>query len=242
MIKKLIVNADDFGITEGVTLGIIKAHVDGILTSTTTMMNMPYCKEALEMAKDYPNLGVGIHLVLSLGRPLSKKINSLTDVEGNFKNQRLHHDGTANINQDELYAEWKSQIELFIKHAGKKPDHLDSHHHMHAYYPEVTLRLASEYDVPVRSHMKLPYRFAFCNVVPDFYADKVSYEYFVECCTKYTDEIIEIPCHPAFVDKALIDTTTYNLQRTNDLAVLLDHRCKDFLTENNIELVNFQDL
>ena len=58
MIKKLIVNADDFGLSEGVCLGILKAHRDGILTSTTCMMNMENIEKYLEMTKAYPNLGL----------------------------------------------------------------------------------------------------------------------------------------------------------------------------------------
>ena len=49
MIKKLIVNADDFGLSEGVCLGILKAHRDGILTSTTCMMNMENIEKYLEI-------------------------------------------------------------------------------------------------------------------------------------------------------------------------------------------------
>ena len=60
MIKRLIVNADDYGLSEGVCLGILKAHRDGILTSTTCMMNMENIEKYLEMTKDYPNLGLGV--------------------------------------------------------------------------------------------------------------------------------------------------------------------------------------
>ena len=72
MIKKLIVNADDFGLSEGVCLGILKAHRDGILTSTTCMMNMENIEKYLEMTKAYPNLGLGVHLNITVGKPLTK--------------------------------------------------------------------------------------------------------------------------------------------------------------------------
>ena len=71
MIKKLIVNADDFGLSEGVCLGILKAHRDGILTSTTCMMNMENIEKYLEMTKAYPNLGLGVHLNITVGKPLT---------------------------------------------------------------------------------------------------------------------------------------------------------------------------
>ena len=60
MIKKLIINADDFGMCEGNSLGIVLAHVQG-LVSSTTVMNMPYALWALDKAKAYPKLGIGVH-------------------------------------------------------------------------------------------------------------------------------------------------------------------------------------
>ena len=71
MIKRLIVNADDYGLSEGVCLRILKAHRDGILTSTTCMMNMENIEKYLEMTKDYPNLGLGVHLNITVGKPLT---------------------------------------------------------------------------------------------------------------------------------------------------------------------------
>ena len=131
MTKKIIINADDFGISEGAVLGIIKAHQDGILTSTTCMVNMPYAKMGLELASRYPNLGVGIHLVLTVGRPLIDGAKSYVDKNGNFLRPSAYPNEEPNANFDELYREWKAQIERFIKLAGKKPTHIDSHHHVH---------------------------------------------------------------------------------------------------------------
>lgn len=70
MIKKLIINADDFGMCEGNSLGILLAHEEGLVSSTTVMMNMPYALWALDKAKAYPNLGIGVHLTLTAGKPL----------------------------------------------------------------------------------------------------------------------------------------------------------------------------
>ena len=70
--KKVIINADDFGYSSAVNLGIITSHKKGILTSTTLMANMSGCDEAIMLAKENPNLGVGCHLVLTCGKPLTK--------------------------------------------------------------------------------------------------------------------------------------------------------------------------
>jgi len=69
--KKVIVNADDFGLTQGVNEGIVKAYQEGILTSATLMANMPGFDQAVELAGTHPELGVGLHLNILRGHPLS---------------------------------------------------------------------------------------------------------------------------------------------------------------------------
>lgn len=64
---KLIVNADDFGLTEGTNYGIIDGHINGIVNSTTMMMNMPEQSMRYAQQKEYKTLGVGVHLVLTAG-------------------------------------------------------------------------------------------------------------------------------------------------------------------------------
>jgi predicted glycoside hydrolase/deacetylase ChbG (UPF0249 family) len=88
--KQLIVNADDYGRTAGVVEGILRAHQQGIVTSTTAMMNMPGIEAALQRAQSYPDLGLGIHLVFSAWRPLlpPERIPSLVDDDGAFLNQK----------------------------------------------------------------------------------------------------------------------------------------------------------
>ena len=71
MERRLIINADDFGMTEGISEGIIKAHLEGVVTSTTLMANMPAAAYAIKLAQKTPDLGVGIHLNLTTGRPIS---------------------------------------------------------------------------------------------------------------------------------------------------------------------------
>ena len=69
--KRLIVNADDFGMTEGVNRAILEAHLRGLVTSTTLLANGAAFASAAEIAGDTPALGVGVHLNLTEGRPSS---------------------------------------------------------------------------------------------------------------------------------------------------------------------------
>lgn len=70
-VKKLIVNADDFGFSKAVTDAILDCHSNGIVTSTTLMSNMPFAEYAASKAKVFPMLSVGLHMTLTEGKPLS---------------------------------------------------------------------------------------------------------------------------------------------------------------------------
>ncbi len=153
MARQLIVNADDYGRTEGVTRGIIQAHCEGIVTSTTVMMNMPQVEKALELAGDYPDLGMGVHLVFTAWRPLlpPAEIPSLVDEDGYFHSQEAILSHPERIDTDELKAELRTQIEG-LRASGREPDHLDCHHFVHLYpsFFAVYVELAEEYSLPIR--------------------------------------------------------------------------------------------
>ena len=156
MSVRLIVNADDYGHTAGVSAGIRAAHLHGMVTSTTAMMNRPNVVQALPLAiQSCPHLGIGLHLVLTSGRPLlpAGKLASLVKADGGFYSQDGFIDRLDQIDLDEVWAEWNAQAELFIRTAGRLPDHLDSHHHASYFTPglfERMLLLAEACHCPIR--------------------------------------------------------------------------------------------
>jgi predicted glycoside hydrolase/deacetylase ChbG (UPF0249 family) len=134
--KRVIVNADDFGMSASVTDAILVAHRYGFLTSASLMANMPAAEYAAKQARRAPNLGIGVHLNVCQGKPILPKseVRSLVDAEGNF------HLPAAMIRKlwlwqvvgDELEAEFRAQINWMTRR-GLSPTHADSHHHMHIY-------------------------------------------------------------------------------------------------------------
>jgi len=243
MVKKLIINADDFGITEGVTKGIIDCHADGVLTSTTLLVNAPYTEYALEVAKDYPNLGIGIHLALTYGRPLVAGATSFTDMEGNFLRLSNYPNYRVGADAEELYVEWKAQIEHFIKLAGKLPTHIDSHHHVHANPTNhnVVARLAKEYDLPVRKSQDFLDTYEHATFMGDFFGEDLKLESITDALY-VDDEIMEIMCHPAYLDQETYDDSSYNLPRMKEMEILRSAELRAFVENNNIELINYTDL
>lgn len=155
MSKRLIINADDYGRTAGVVEGILQAHQQGIVTSTTAMMNMPGIEDALRRVQSYPDLGLGVHLVFSVWRPLlpPEQIPSLVDEDGTFLSQKAIWARPEAIQHDELRAELTAQVERFQALTGRRPDHLDCHHFVHSYpfFFAVYVELAAQWDLPIRA-------------------------------------------------------------------------------------------
>jgi predicted glycoside hydrolase/deacetylase ChbG (UPF0249 family) len=155
MVKKLIVNADDYGRTKNVSSGIRKAHSEGIVSTTTVMMNLPDAAEAVRLAKEEtPTLGLGVHLNLTFGEPLSPgpKVSSITDSQGRFQSKGFYFHYMDKYTSNDVEYEWRMQIETFLG-CGVVLDHLDSHHHIALASPELwylSLKLAKEYGCGVR--------------------------------------------------------------------------------------------
>ena len=129
--KKLIINADDFGLTTAISDKIIETFKLGNLSSTSLMVNTPASDYAIKLAKNNPELGVGLHFNLTEGRALSG-ISSITDLNGLFFNKmRLNCLKTLRlIDLNDIKNELAMQFE-YITNSGLYPSHIDSHQHIH---------------------------------------------------------------------------------------------------------------
>lgn len=152
--KKLIVNADDFGLHPLINAGIIKGFREGFITSTSLMTSAPCWQEAVELAQQNPELGIGVHLTL-VGRvppvlPV-ERVRSLLDADGLFLPdyvafaKRFY---TGGVRRSELEAELRAQLERALA-ADVNLTHVDSHQHTHV-LPGVNalvLKLCCEYNI-----------------------------------------------------------------------------------------------
>lgn len=131
MTATLIINADDFGFSPGVTDGILQCHRAGVLTSTTLMTTMPDRDRALELALATPTLGVGIHLCLTQGQALTP-CRRIRNRDGSFPRSlpQLAWRLLRPAAQREAVEEWAAQVDYAIRR-GLTPTHLDSHKHIH---------------------------------------------------------------------------------------------------------------
>jgi chitin disaccharide deacetylase len=150
--KQLLVNADDFGLSPAINAGIIHAHRDGIVTSTSIVASGSAFAEALQLAQSYPALGLGVHLTLVEEKAVSvaAKIPTLAPSGMLPKSYGALMNGLirGHIRLPDIEREFRAQIEKCLA-AGLSLTHLDSHQHTHA-FPfifRLTIRLANEYGI-----------------------------------------------------------------------------------------------
>ena len=254
----LIVNADDYGYTPGVSKGIRLAARAGVVSSTTLMMNTPYVDHDLDIALDeIPQLPLGVHLVLTSGTPLSPRdeIPSLVASDGNFHTLTSLQAGIDRIVAREVRSEWTRQVEKLGERVGSI-DHLDSHHHASYLDPllaEVMLSIAQQYKLPVRkppdppaSHRDVPRLFQRADVwSPDLLIEDLRRGSTIAKLTRIIDALppgstAKIMAHPAVLDEPLLDLNTYAKPREAELAVLTSPRLRAAILAQNVELTSFR--
>jgi chitin disaccharide deacetylase len=272
--KYLIVNADDYGRTPGVSRGIRQAHRDGIVTSTTAMMNMPAIEEDLRLAaRETPDLGLGVHLVLTCGAPLLPPgaVDTIAREDGRFPHQKDLIRALPGVDAGQAGAEWDAQIRKFIALTGRKPDHLDSHHHV-TYFSEplfrMFLELARRYECAIR--VPFPCQSGECDgspaelqgamrefiprltaetgvARPDWfigtvYDSQATRDQLRLILDRLKDGVSEIMSHPGYADRELLENSAYNKPRERELEILTDPSWREILAEQGIELISFKEL
>jgi chitin disaccharide deacetylase len=269
-LKRLVVNADDFGYARDVNAGIVEAHRNGILTATTLMANGAAFDDAVELARSTPEMDVGCHLVLVGGRsllagqrPFPKNVPELL--------KRLA------LRQISPYDELRAQVERIIA-AGIRPTHLDTHKHTHIAFPvlDAVARLGEEFgivwvrrpfDFPLSGSGSVPWSKRMVSgslqVLRSRFHSKLARhgckttDYFAGFqLTGYlnADELAglirslpegttEFMCHPGYcTDELRACRTRLKESRERELAALTAQSVKSALVQAGVRLTRYRDL
>jgi chitin disaccharide deacetylase len=222
--KRLIVNADDFGAGRGINRGIVEAHRDGILTSASLMVDMPGSEEAARLAAALPRLSVGLHVVLT------------------------GEDGAPLVDFDErerCRTELHRQVRRFAQLTGGLPTHLDSHHNVHR-DPRLLpcfLELAEECRLPLRGHSPARY---FAEFYGQWDGGEVHLEWISPAslvrmlAADVGPGVTELSCHPGYVASDF--RSSYSAERETELRTLCDSAVRRAIGELGIALIDFRDL
>jgi predicted glycoside hydrolase/deacetylase ChbG (UPF0249 family) len=255
-LKRLVINADDFGFTPDVNAGIIHAHRQGVLTATTLMANGDAFDDAVRLARETPTLDIGCHLVLVqsgsvvTGQPLPETVRELMVA--------------LSIRQIDVYEELRAQVKKILS-TGLRVTHLDSHKHAHA-LPNifrVVARIAHEFGIPyVRLPLdatlpfaRMPLRLArgrYCQWARGYNVSMTDHftgfrltgslteKTFAASICSLREGMTEFMCHPGFVGPALLQARTrLKESRLRELEALTSPRIRQLIAEQNVQLGNF---
>ncbi|MFS7260696.1 carbohydrate deacetylase [Carnobacterium divergens] len=260
--KKVIINADDFGYSTAVNLGIIESFKKGVLTSTTLMANMGGRDEAIRLAKNNTGLGVVCHLVLTCGSPITEG-STIVKPSGEFFSLKEYQLYRKDMNDTEIFNEWCSQID-YLLNQGMVLTHLDSHHHVHTFKEnyEITKNISEKYQLCFRNAYSLEENshLSYQKGITGFF-DLMNHkeirdlnvafesrkkECFEELQTVFDKveggQITELMVHPAFIDESLYFNSSFNIQRIKEVAILCDPELKLLLENQQIELCHYGDI
>lgn len=220
--RRLIVNADDFGMSAGVNRGILEAHERGIVTSASLMVDRPAAAEAARAAQAFPALGVGLHFELAGGIPSDP-------------------DGAAGVR-----AELRRQHEAFLRLVGAPPAHVDSHHHVHREAAVASLfwEFCVAHDLPARACGAVPFLGWFYGHAPpedvrtDLYY--VSVPFLAALLRDLPPGVSELGCHPGYVTPDI--SSRYLAEREAEIRTLTDPRIRALIADLGIALVNYASL
>jgi len=248
--KKLIVNADDFGISIGTNNAILQCMKEGIVSSTTSMANGESIEDAIELIKKEKLKNVGIHLVLTAGKPILKDQLFLIDKDDFFIFKGYDSIREYAFNETilkQVENEFRAQIEFFYS-KGVNLTHIDSHHHVHEIkgIREIVIDLAKEFNLKVRhTNKELKEMFLKENVKTtdffsqDFYGEGATLENFKRVVSDFDDGSLEIMCHPSYSDDNL--KSSYNM-RDAERMILYSRGLRDWLFDQGISLINYSDI
>jgi predicted glycoside hydrolase/deacetylase ChbG (UPF0249 family) len=245
-VKRLIVNADDFGFTRDVNEGIVHALEHGILTSTTLMATGPAFEHAAGLARDHPRLDVGAHLVLVGAEGYPGSVASLV--------------AAVALGRIPIYDRLASQMRKILD-AGIRPTHLDTHKHTHL-LPQVldaVARIAQDFRVPwVRRMIPAPVPFLQamqqrrlvrrgCRSTDNFEGFKMTGQYdahdLAALIRRLPEGVTEFMCHPGFCgDELRAARTRLKESRRVELDALTSAEVRAALEESAVTLVRYPDL
>ena len=242
--KRLIVNADDLGRTHGINTGVFEAHRLGIVTSATAMVNYEAASEAAALSRAAPSLGIGLHVALSGGRSAlpAASVPSLVDARGL---QPAKPEGLRSPRASEVAAEVDAQFRRFVEIFGRKPTHLDSHHHSHR-RPDVfeaVCNLARRESLPVRNAGgSMGQGLRSLGLRTSDYFEEEFFDEGIAIINRLKDGTTELMCHPAHQDAELSATSSYAAVRVRELVALCDRAVRAAVDRSGVQLIAFSSV
>lgn len=244
MAKYLIINGDDFGMSDDINQGILEAHAFGTLSSASLLVNMSGYENALQLAREVPTLGIGLHFNLTEGQSISsaEMIPTLVNKDGTFSRR------SDQWIDEEIEFELSNQYTKMLS-TGFTPTHLDSHHHIHIENPSVYYvmkRFAHRRDIPLRLNPRvkdtLDHPRSTDFLILDTYSTSDGVSRLMSHLVGLREGTTEIMTHPGYPMESLLITPADHDSRGWEFHNLMDPRIKQVIYEQEIQLIHFEHL
>jgi predicted glycoside hydrolase/deacetylase ChbG (UPF0249 family) len=227
--RRLVVNADDLGLSAGVNAGIMRAHAEGIVTTASLMVRGPAAADAVADAREHPRLALGLHVDLGEWVRAGSGWRAAYEV--------VDTDDPAAVRE-----ELERQIERFRELTGRDPSHLDSHQHVHRSEPVRSILgvRAKQLRVPLRHHGRVRYCGAFYGQDGDGapLPDAITAQRLVRLVAQLPPGATELCCHPAAAPEP---SSGYGAERVRELAALCDARVRAAVAQAGVRLCTFRE-
>lgn len=244
---KFLFRADDLGLSKGVNYGIADAAENGIVRNIGLMMNMPDIAHGYRLVKDM-DLCLGVHVNISVGRPLADDVPSLVDENGDFYSSGVYRSRSEDLAKvRDVFREASAQAAAFCDLTGKKPAYLDVHAVSSANFFEGVKMLGDLLKIPVSllgkdsdimlvAHSK-------ARLMINHSPMENPYGTFDALRLQGDGEVVNmLVFHPGYIDQRLLAVSSLTTQRSIDAWLLCSEEFKDMLRETGIESVTYRDL
>lgn len=257
---KLIVRADDFGITDSVTWGALRALTEGIATSSGVMTNMPSAATACTVAREHPELCFGQDINIATGPSVApaQDLPTMVDASGNFRRSSVIRPliaaGEEPFPYHEVRLEIEAQVDRFRSLVGRDPAYLNGHAFRSSNFSRALEDVADEYGLICMDRVVAAYDLEARGFAGSGRFAQGWYRMPFEPVTQletdaeqfFLDHIEElmgrdysyIICHPGYVSTELMACSSLNIVRMRDLEMCLSSRVRAALAERTVELIS----
>lgn len=250
MSRKMLIRADDLGYSEGVNYGIAKAVGTGIIRSVGVMTNMPAAEHGLNLLKGMP-VCLGQHTNICAGYPLTdpKRIPSLVQENGQFKTSAQYRMAETDLVElEEVILEIEAQLQRFVELTGRRPDYFECHAVTSKNLEKGLQIVADRYHLdylPIPQDGSTAFRGIRLKAPMEFM--KPDYDPMKLLRTLALEKEPEDPCvmvvfHPGYLDDYILTHSSLTIPRTKEVAACCTPGLKEWLEENQVELISFNDL
>lgn len=263
---KLLVQGDDYGFTKAVTAGMLEGIDHGVITCSGLFANVPNAEEAAKFMKERPNFcwGIDFNLVAGPSCANPKDIPHLVDKSGNFIRSSVtvqdirwqSEEGRRKMfPYEECYKEVRAQFDRFVKLVGKKPGYLNGHSIGHENLTEAIRQLSKEENILYSNDVCEEKDFVWAIDIkkneattkkvfdPMAQVNRNPLKYFMDHAEEYLKhEYVLAGGHPGYVDAELFNLTSLSIERCRDLEMFLSPILKQWIQDNDVELISYYDL